>query len=213
MVRFVVSICFAVLIAVIGAGAPAYAEKGESANNLRLSERAARAYRVFPKRSRVAALSHKARHHSRRIRVRPEDRPDRVVLLKGERQMVLMRGDRVLKVYRVALGRYATGAKREQGDAKTPEGLYTLDYRLDKSGFYKAMHVSYPNRQDIASARARGVDPGGKIMIHGIANNWTAAELNHPKLDWTQGCIAVTNREMDEFLSLVRVPTPIEIFP
>ncbi len=208
--------CLAALVAVIATGAPAVAESAESresAYHARLAARAARVYRVSPYPSRVAALPAKPRRHVHRIRVRPEDRPDRVVVLKSQRQMVLMRGDRVIKVYRVALGRYPKGAKREKGDAKTPEGLYSLDFQVGRSGFYKALHVSYPNRQDIARARARSVDPGGRIMIHGIANSWTAAELNHPNLDWTQGCIAVTNREMDEILSLVRVPTPIEIFP
>jgi murein L,D-transpeptidase YafK len=139
--------------------------------------------------------------------------PDRVVVLKAERRLVLMRGDQVLKVYRVALGRYAKGAKRRQGDAKTPEGTYTLDYRLDNSAFYKAIHISYPNPRDRARARSMGVDPGGKIMIHGIANGWTPVELGHPSLDWTQGCIAVTNREMDEIWRLVKTGTPIEIHP
>lgn len=138
---------------------------------------------------------------------------DRVVVLKGERKLVLMRGDRVLRVYRVALGRYAKGAKTRQGDAKTPEGTYTLDYRLTNSAFYKAIHISYPNARDRARADANGVDPGGKIMIHGIANDWTAHQLNHPDLDWTQGCIAVTNREIEEIWASVRDGTPIEIYP
>ena len=136
-----------------------------------------------------------------------------MVVLKGERKLVLMRGDRVLRVYRVALGRYPKGDKRVVGDAKTPEGSYTLDYRLPKSAFYKAIHISYPNRNDKADARARGVDPGGRIMIHGIANDWTAEQLNHPNLDWTQGCIAVTNREMDEIWASVRDGTRIDIYP
>ena len=216
MVKSAAAMCVAALVAVIVTGGPAAAEptaSRESAYHARLAARAARVYRVSPRPARVAALPAKPRRHRHRIRVRPEDRPDRVVVLKSRRRMVLMRGDRVIKVYRIALGRYPKGAKREQGDAKTPEGVYTIDFQVSRSGFYKALHVSYPNRQDIAQARARGVDAGGRIMIHGIANSWTAAELNHPALDWTQGCIAVTNREMDEILSLVRVPTLIEIFP
>jgi murein L,D-transpeptidase YafK len=138
---------------------------------------------------------------------------DRVVVLKGERKLVLMRGDDVLKVYRVALGRYAKGAKTRLGDAKTPEGSYTLDYRLSKSAFHKAIHISYPNARDRALARSQGVQPGGKIMIHGLAKNWTADDLNHPNLDWTQGCIAVTNREIEEIWHLVSDGTPIDIYP
>jgi len=140
-------------------------------------------------------------------------RADRVVVLKGERKLVLMRGDDVLRVYQVALGRYATGAKTRQGDAKTPEGSYTLDYRLTKSSFHRAIHISYPNARDRAKARARGLEPGGKIMIHGLAKNWTARDLNHPDLDWTQGCIAVTNREIEEIWRMVSDGTPIDIYP
>ncbi len=138
---------------------------------------------------------------------------DRVVVLKGERKLVLMNGDDVLRVYRVALGRYPKGAKRVAGDARTPEGIYTLDYRLTESAFYKAIHISYPNARDAALAVASGVDPGDRIMIHGLPNDWTARQLDHPNLDWTQGCIALTNREMDEIWATVKNGTPIEIHP
>jgi len=143
----------------------------------------------------------------------PAVKPDRLVVLKSERKLVLMHGDHVLKVYNVALGRYPVGPKRREGDARTPEGTYTIDYRLDNSAFYKAIHISYPNERDVALAHRRGEDPGGKIMIHGLAKGWTAKQLGHPWLDWTQGCIAVTNREMDEIWRLVDVGTPIEIDP
>lgn len=140
---------------------------------------------------------------------------DRMVVLKGERRLVLMRGDKVLKVYRVALGRYPKGHKIRRGDAKTPEGSYTVDYRLDsgRSKFYRALHISYPNRRDVANARQRGVDPGGQIMIHGLPTRWSAKDVGHPRLDWTQGCIALTNREMDEIWTMVADGTQIEIHP
>ena len=138
---------------------------------------------------------------------------DRVVVLKGERKLVLMQGDRVMRVYSVALGRYAEGRKTMAGDARTPEGFYTLDYRIDDSDFYKAIHISYPNGFDEARARDLGVPAGDQIMIHGLANDWTADQLGHPRLDWTQGCIAVTNREMDEIWASVEDGTPIEIHP
>ena len=138
---------------------------------------------------------------------------DSVVLLKGERKLVLMRGDQVLRVIRVALGRYPKGRKLRQGDAKTPEGSYTLDYKLKESSFYRAIHISYPNTRDITYARARGVDPGGQIMIHGLPNRMSAARVGHPTLDWTQGCIAVTNREMDILWKMIDAGTPIEIHP
>jgi murein L,D-transpeptidase YafK len=138
---------------------------------------------------------------------------DRVVVLKSERRLVLMQGDRVLRVFQVALGRYPTGHKRRQGDKRTPEGEYTLDYKLEDSAFYRAIHISYPNARDQARARADGVDPGGKIMIHGLPNERSADYVGHPVIDWTSGCIAVTNREMDELWALIEVGTPIEIHP
>jgi murein L,D-transpeptidase YafK len=138
---------------------------------------------------------------------------DRVVVLKTARKLILMREDRVLRIYRVALGRYPLGHKQQEGDAKTPEGAYTLDFKLKDSAFYKAIRVSYPNGQDISYAHARGVEPGGKIMIHGLPNKLSAARVGHPMIDWTQGCIAVTNREMDEIWRMVDPGTPIEIHP
>jgi murein L,D-transpeptidase YafK len=138
---------------------------------------------------------------------------DRVVVLKTERKLILMQGDLVLRVYRVALGRYPIGPKRQEGDARTPEGSYTLDFKLEDSDFYKAIRVSYPNQQDITYARAHGVEPGGKIMIHGLPNKLRATRVGHPTIDWTQGCIAVTNGEMDEIWAMIEPGTPIEIHP
>ncbi len=138
---------------------------------------------------------------------------DRVVVLKSQRRLVLLRGERILRSYRVALGRYPRGHKIESGDSRTPEGSYTLDYRLDESAFYKAIHISYPNDSDRARAQFLGVSPGGKIMIHGLPETWSAGQLGHPFLDWTQGCIAVTNREIDEIWALVEDGTPIDIHP
>lgn len=138
---------------------------------------------------------------------------DRVVVLKTERKLILMQGDFVLRVYRVALGRYPLGHKQHEGDAKTPEGAYTLDFKLEDSDFYRAIRVSYPNERDISYAQKRGLDPGGKIMIHGLPNQLSAARVGHPMIDWTQGCIAVTNHEMDEIWSMIDPGTPIEIHP
>ncbi len=143
----------------------------------------------------------------------PTAKADRVVVFKSERKLVLMRGEDVIKVYEVALGRYAKGHKVADGDQRTPEGSYTLDYRLPRSAFHKAIHISYPNDEDAARAAALGVNPGGRIMIHGLPNKVPASAVNHPKLDWTQGCIAVTNREMDEIWAAVDDGTPIEIYP
>lgn len=138
---------------------------------------------------------------------------DRVIVVKSERKLYLMNGEQVLKVYSVALGRYAMGHKIKKGDSRTPEGVYTLDSRLKESAFYKAIHISYPNVYDAMRAEFLEVDPGGAIMIHGLPNKITAKQVNHPVLDWTQGCIAVTNREIDEIWSLVKDGTEIEIRP
>lgn len=97
-------------------------------------------------------------------------RADRVLVLKGERKLILMDGDRSLKAYQIALGRDPRGPKTREGDGRTPEGAYFIDYRKADSAFHKALHISYPNDSDETRARAHGVDPGGLIMIHGIRN-------------------------------------------
>lgn len=131
---------------------------------------------------------------------------------KSARKMFLMIDEKIIREYRVALGGNPKGHKQYEGDERTPEGRYTLDYKKDNSSFYRAMHISYPNQQDIHNARSQGKDPGGFIMVHG-QRDWSdlpfsAHEL---KIDWTEGCIAITNSEMDEFMDLVREGTPIHI--
>ena len=138
---------------------------------------------------------------------------DRVVVLKSERRLMLMRGDRVLRAYRIALGRYAIGHKIEAGDNRTPEGEYILDRRVKDSKFYRALHISYPNWYDRTQAEFLGVPPGGAIMIHGQPNDLPKDYVGHPKIDWTTGCIAVTNREMDEIWAMVANGTEIKIYP
>ena len=138
---------------------------------------------------------------------------DRVVVLKSKRRMFLMKENFVLKIYVIALGRYPKGPKRYKGDAKTPEGNYILDYKIKDSDFYRAIRINYPNARDIDNARTAGKAPGGKIVIHGLPNTMTAERVGHPVLDWTQGCIAVTNKQMDEIWKLVDAGTPIEIHP
>jgi murein L,D-transpeptidase YafK len=141
------------------------------------------------------------------------EKADRVVVLKSERKMALMRGERVLDVFTVALGRYAKGQKQREGDQRTPEGRYVLEEKLEKSKFYRAIKISYPTPQQAAWARQQGLRPGGMVEIHGLPNGWTARQLNHPKFDWTDGCIAVTNAEMDRVWARVDAGTPIEIYP
>lgn len=132
---------------------------------------------------------------------------DRVVVHKGRREMMLVRGQSVLRTYRVALGREPLGHKEREGDGRTPEGRYVIDRRNPKSLYHLALHVSYPNADDAARAEAAGVAPGGDIMIHGLKDG------ERREGDWTQGCIAVTDEEMDEIWSLVGDGTEIFIEP
>lgn len=138
---------------------------------------------------------------------------DQVVVLKSQRTLTLFSQRKLLRTYKVALGSSPGGAKEQEGDHKTPEGRYILDRRNGKSRFYKAIHVSYPNEQDKTKASERGVSPGGDIMVHGLPNGFGWLGATHRAQDWTDGCIAVTNAEMDEIWELVPDGTPIEIRP
>jgi murein L,D-transpeptidase YafK len=138
---------------------------------------------------------------------------DRVLVLKKERSLQLMREGKVIKKYRVALGGDPIGAKTRQGDHKTPEGVYVLDSRNAHSQFYKSIHISYPSNQDRAAARRRGVSPGGDVFLHGLPNGYRWVGASHRLKDWTDGCIAVTDEEIDEIWSAVPNGTPIEIRP
>jgi len=138
---------------------------------------------------------------------------DQVLVVKSQRTLSLISHGKVLHTYRVSLGSSPVGAKEQQGDHKTPEGYYILDRRNAKSRFYKSIHVSYPNEQDKQKASQRGVAAGGDIMIHGLPNGFGWLGAVHRALDWTDGCIAVTDAEMDEILELVPDGTPIEIRP
>lgn len=143
----------------------------------------------------------------------PKAKADRVIVLKAERRLILQQGARTLREYRIALGSSPVGAKQAQGDGKTPEGLYLIDSRNPNSRFYRSLHISYPSGQDIARARKMGVKPGGMIMIHGLGKEFGAIGALHRLRDWTLGCIAVTNEEIDEIWDLVADGTPIELRP
>ncbi len=145
--------------------------------------------------------------------LRQDAKADRVVVLKKERTLELMSAGRVLNTYKVALGREPTGSKVRQGDHKTPEGIYVLDHRNNHSRFYRSIHISYPNAQDRTEAARLGADPGGDIMIHGLPNGFGWLGTLHRKMDWTDGCIAVTDEEMDEIWRVVPDGTRIEIRP
>jgi murein L,D-transpeptidase YafK len=140
-------------------------------------------------------------------------RADRVVLEKTKRQLHLFTAGKVVRTYQVALGRTPVGPKTREGDGKTPEGQYLIDSRNSRSAYHRALHISYPSVADVERARRSGVKPGGDIMIHGIRNGFGWIGPLHRTLDWTQGCIAVTNREIEEIWAAVPDGTPIEMKP
>lgn len=133
-------------------------------------------------------------------------RADRIHVDKSERRMQLLRGGKVLRTYRILLGDAPVGHKHQQGDEKTPEGDYRISGRNPNSRFHLSLRISYPNDADRKQARKRGVDPGGDIMIHG------GNSVLYP-FDWTDGCIAVSNKEIEEIWSLVPTGIPIRIDP
>ncbi len=142
-----------------------------------------------------------------------EPQVDRVLVLKSERRLILLSEGRPVYEYAVALGGAPIGPKRQQGDQRTPEGEYRIDGRKTDSAYHLALHISYPNEMDRRLARERGVDPGGAIMIHGLPNGLGRIGAAHRLVDWTDGCIAVTNEEMDEIWRRVRDGVAIEIRP
>jgi len=138
---------------------------------------------------------------------------DRVVMLKKERTRQLLNQGKIIKSYRVALGGDPVGPKRLRGDHKTPEGIYVFDSRNAHSQFHKSIHISYPNARDHAAARAKGVSPGGDVFAHGLPNGYGWVGSSHRVKDWTDGCIAVTNQEIQEIWKGVADGTPIKIRP
>ncbi len=136
---------------------------------------------------------------------------DLVKVDKSRRRMYLYDGATLVREYRIALGRVPRGHKQQSGDSKTPEGRYYLEYVSEDSAFYRSVHISYPNNDDIRRAQAMGVAAGGDIKVHGLANGDRRHPLFVQSFDWTNGCIALTNQEIDEFIDLVSMGTPIEI--
>jgi tetratricopeptide (TPR) repeat protein len=138
---------------------------------------------------------------------------DRIVIEKKTRRLMLLSKGELLKTYRIALGGNPIGPKERQGDNKTPEGTYFIDSRNNGSKFHRSLHVSYPNERDKQRARELGVPPGGNIMIHGIKNGFSWVGDAHAETDWTKGCIAVTDEEIEEIDRLVPNGTTVEIRP
>ena len=175
----------------------------------------AAAFSLFSWKSAPAAPSakdlgtHSAPEANATVRQSGSGKVDRIVVKKAERRLYLMRGNEPFRIYKIALGYQPQGHKRYQGDGRTPEGRYRLDWRSAASQYYKALHISYPSPEDLIRARSRGHDPGGMIMIHGQPRRRGAEKSG----DWTFGCIAVSNLAIDEIWTYTDVGTPIEILP
>lgn len=138
---------------------------------------------------------------------------DEVIVNKGKRELLLLNHGKVIKAYRVALGRNPVGLKHREGDGRTPEGRYVIDGRYEASQFHRALHISYPSAADRVYAKKLGMNPGGAIMIHGLPNGQGAIGRLHVLTDWTEGCIAVTNEEIGEIWRLVPNGTTVVINP
>ncbi|MDX1588365.1 MAG: L,D-transpeptidase family protein [Oleiphilaceae bacterium] len=153
------------------------------------------------------------RHSSATADAAKPYRVDKVLVKKSERRLWLLQEGKPVREYRISLGSNPVGHKLFSGDHRTPEGRYTLDARNANSDFYKSIRISYPNQEDRRKAEAWGQDPGDAIMIHGLPNEAEDWAFAYVGLDWTEGCIAVTNEAMDEIWQLVKNGTTIEIRP
>jgi murein L,D-transpeptidase YafK len=147
------------------------------------------------------------------VEINAEKPADRVLIEKKMRRLTLLRNNSVIHTYRVALGTRPDGAKRCEGDLRTPEGLYVIDARKTNSQFHRSIRISYPNSADRAAARKLGCNPGGDIYIHGLPNGQSWIGARHVARDWTWGCIAVTDQEIEEIWRLAPNGTPVEIRP
>jgi len=144
---------------------------------------------------------------------RATDKPlaDRILIIKSSRTMTLFHGERVLQTYSVALGSVPMGPKQIQGDHKTPEGNYIISSRNEHSQFHLALRISYPSAADRVRARTLRASPGGDVMIHGLPNGYSDAR--YTRTDWIDGCVAVSNAEIEEIWNLVPLGTRVEIRP
>jgi murein L,D-transpeptidase YafK len=144
----------------------------------------------------------------------PIEKPaDKILIEKKERRLTLLRNNVVIKTYRISLGNQTIGPKACQGDGRTPEGLYIIDGRNQNSHYHRSLHISYPNEKDRAVAQKLKCNPGGDIFIHGLPNGYGWLGKTHLVRDWTLGCIAVTDQEIEEIWLLVPNKTVMEIRP
>ena len=141
------------------------------------------------------------------------ERADSILILKKDHVLELLAGGKAIRTYKVALGSGGLARKDRQGDGRTPEGHYVIDSRNEHSAYHRSLHVSYPNAEDRKRSAKLGVQPGGDIMIHGLPNGKGFIGSAHRMYDWTLGCVAVTDEEIEEIWKLAPVGTPVEIRP
>lgn len=138
---------------------------------------------------------------------------DKIIIHKANRQLVLLNSGNIIASYQISLGTAPLGQKFTEGDGKTPEGLYAIDSKNSHSKFHLALHVSYPNLEQVALAKHEGRDPGGMIMIHSIMNGLGWMGRFQRLMNWTAGCIALTNFEIEQVFNAVPLGAPVEILP
>ena len=138
---------------------------------------------------------------------------DKIVVQKSARKLQLYSNGKIVKSYDVALGRNPVGHKQREGDSKTPEGTYCITHHNPRSAYHLSLEISYPNEKDKENAKKLGVSAGGNIMIHGLPNYAPFLGSLHRLKDWTQGCIAVNNQEIEDIYAAVKDGTVIEILP
>ena len=143
----------------------------------------------------------------------PRLKADSILILKKDHVMELLANGKVIRTYKVALGQGGLAPKQREGDGRVPEGRYTIDSRNAASAYHKALHISYPNADDRRRAAKLGVSPGGAVMIHGLPNGKGWLGASHRLYDWTLGCVAVTDDEIDKIWNMVPIGTTVEIRP
>jgi len=168
---------------------------------------------IFQLQAKIRTLEAKIETLEQKIFTLRTEPADKVLIEKKERRLTLLSKGEVIKTYKIALGGNPVGPKERQGDNKTPEGTYLIDSRNSNSGYHLSLHISYPNQKDKIRAKELGVSPGGDIMIHGITNGLSWVGASHAEVDWTEGCIAVTDEEIEEIYKLVPNGTIVEIRP
>jgi murein L,D-transpeptidase YafK len=150
-------------------------------------------------------------YRARQCEAAPAGPVDWIFIDKSRHWMAVYRGGQIVREFRVALGRGGLGPKRRQGDGRVPEGLYQISDHNPDSAYHLALRISYPTPQQVDQAAKLRINPGGDIMIHGLPDDRGWIGSRHTKVDWTEGCIALTNREIEWLYDAVPDGTPVDI--